>query len=221
MRLTVLTSNKYVHMLPAFAYCLNKHWRPNPGVVVVRYDVRPPKLPSNFMQYAIGEQAKYTWSGGLMRYLSSCGTDVMLLVLEDYLLCEDVNVEAVADLWERLAEDRNIVKVDLSGDLASRGAFPVGDNLCVATEVTPYTASLQAALWRREALLDVLDATENPWQFEKHATGRIKGRVLGTVEPVLRYVNGVGGEGNNPGTWDRRKFPAALWAELSERGMVW
>lgn len=219
MRITVLTSNKYVHVLPAFAYCFNKCWRPNPDVKVVRYDVRPPALPDNFLQHAIGKQADYTWSSGLIHYLTfDCGEPFLLLMLEDYLLHEDVNVEAIAKLWECMVADPTIAKTDLSGDLAIRGAFPISEMLCEATEVTPYIASLQAAIWRRDVLLNTLETPDNPWQFERR---RVKGRVLGVREPLLRYVNGIGGEGRNPEAWDRRKFPVTLWNELSAKGLVW
>ena len=38
--------------------------------------------------------------------------------------------------------------------------------------------------------------------------------------PVVEYVNAVGGEGNMPETWARKRFPIALWDELEGKGLL-
>jgi hypothetical protein len=236
LEVTVLTSNDYLRCLPPFAYLFNKFWSNQQPVKVVRYEIRPNNLPANFSNYAIGQQSDYTWSSGLIKYLQYHNGELILLMLEDYFIDSRVNVELIQKAWDRMQKSASILKIDLTNDRLKAPHLPVSElnsfaNLGVikSTPDAPFQTSLQAAIWRKDFLLKFLNPKENPWQFEKTGTKRVirareagefDGLILGFKNPPLSYVNAVGGEGQNPGEWDRKKIGPGLWGELSGRGLV-
>lgn len=232
VRIIVPTSNDYVHALPGFAYLINKHW-PNQSATVLRYDVRPPKLPGNFYAQSLGDQSDWFWSEGLRAYVERYAPSLFILMLEDYYLKNDVNAAAVVDLWHYMIEHPEVAKIDLTGDrmkVPHGEPFDAGGVQVVKSDDTAaWQTSIQAAIWRKDFFLRFATLPETPWQFEKAGTRRViaarngglfDGHILGTVEPLLDYVNAIGGMGTQAGQYDRKKFPPALWNELAEKGLV-
>ena len=230
MLVVVLTSNKYVHCMPGFSYLFNKFWDAAQPVRVVRYDVRPPKMPGNFSNLAVGIQDKYTWSSGLIKYLrSNHEGELILLMLEDYFISEPVDKERIVYYWELIRTDQRIAKIDLSGDRLKVGHTNWNDDLILSNNDAPFQTSLQAAIWRKDFLLQFLDPTENAWQFEKKGTkrmvrdrqaGKFDGLILGVKESPLSYVNAKGGEGKHPEQWDFKKMPEWMVKELREKRLI-
>lgn len=230
MRNIVLTSNAYVNVLPGFAYLVNKFY-PNQEFTVVRYDVRPPKLPDNFKQFAVGQQSNYSWSGGLRHYLEQIDDEFVLLMLEDYYLDKDVEINVIASLQNLMLTHNNIVKIDLTDDRMKVEHKDWGKHLSskqfdmIESSVnSPFLASVQAAIWRRDFLIDILNNKDNAWQFEKNKRTKKyltdhKAVILGCVNPPMSYVNAVGGEGNKPGQYDLKKFPQWMIDELKENNV--
>jgi len=88
----------------------------------------------------------------------------------------------------------------------------------------PFLASVQAAIWRRDFLLGILNTKDNAWQFEKNKRTKTyltknKGVILGCVNPPMSYINAVGGEGHKPGEYDLKKFPQWMIDELKENNV--
>lgn len=228
LEVVVLTSNNYLHCLPPFAYLFNKFWSINQPVKVVRYEVRPRNLPGNFSSFAIGNQADYTWSSGLKKYLQHHNGELVLLMLEDYFLDSSVHQENVKAAWKLMTHHPGIAKIDLTNDRLKVAHSDHDDTFIVSASDAPFQTSLQAAIWRKEFLLKFLDPTENPWQFERRGTKRVitarekgeEGLILGFKRPPMSYVNAIGGEGNNPGAWDTKKIPQWTMNELRGRGLV-
>jgi hypothetical protein len=229
LEVTVLTSNDYLHCLPPFAYLFNKFWGGGQPVKVVRYEKRPYNLPGNFTNWAIGNQADYTWSSGLIKYLTQYNGELILLMLEDYFLTEPVGAKAIQSVWDFMSQHPEVAKIDLAGDRAKVPHNQLSELFIQSTNDAPFQASLQAAIWRKGFLLRFLDPKENAWQFEKLGTKRIiearekgefDGLILGCKHPPLVYANAIGGEGKKPGEWDAKKIPQQLMSELSGRGLV-
>lgn len=224
----ILTSNLYLHALPAFAYLFNKFW-PNQSARVVRYEVRPPKLPSNFTNYAIGKQADYTWSSGLLKYLEDHQGELILLMLEDYFINGAVKANDIKMAWECITHFPEVAKIDLTDDRLKVSHSRWDNNFIQSAPDAPFQTSLQAAIWRVDFLKRFLDPTETPWQFEKDGTKRViaareagefDGLILGFKNPPLTYVNAKGGMGTLPGLWDMKKIPPWMEQELSRKGLM-
>lgn len=226
LRVVVPTSNKYVGVIPGFTHFLNRFWSDRIPVTVVRYEVRPPKTAPNFSNVCVGLQADYSWCSGLAAYLRlPQAPRVFVMMLEDYYLAEKVDTAALGKLWQYACEHDEVVKIDLSGDRMKFPHTPYQDkgleglNMIQATEEAAFRGSIQAAIWKTSYLLKHLNEKWDPWQFEKHGC-RDGAVILGTEEPVLKYVNAVGGAGNKPGEYDHKKMPAWMWQEMQEKHLA-
>lgn len=233
MKNIVVASNDYVNVLPGFAYLFNKFY-PNQEVTVVRYDVRPPKLPENFKQFAVGQQSNYSWSGGLKHYLEQIDDEFVLLMLEDYYLDRPVDAGIIQTFKNFMQYQPSIVKFDLTDDRLKVDHKPYiqtfesdeiyYENIVVSDNNAPFLASVQAAIWRRDFLIAILNNKDDAWQFEKNKRTKKyltdhKAVILGCVNPPMSYINAVGGEGNKPGQYDLKKFPQWMIDELKTKGV--
>ena len=230
MKIVVLTSNSYAWLLPAFAYCLNKHWPGKPAVDVVHYDVQPRALSDNFQTTGLGAQKQLTWSGGFVSYLSSIRDEIILLLLEDYFFVEPVNVEALQAIYAYMEADPAIAKIELSPHrLAAQGTVGAFRMMLSGAE-TLFQACIQAAFWRRETLLTFLDPHEDAWQFETQGTQRMiearrlglwSGLILLTDPPILNYENAIRGSwGRSLSELDDRNIRPELRKELITAGVL-
>ena len=197
----VVTSDKYLPALRPFAYLLNKHWKPNPTVVVGGFTVPEFSLPRNFVFHSIGRFADYPvnkWSDALARFIIEMPNEVFVLMLEDYWVTRDVDTTAVRMLYDYMMQFEYVARLDLTGDRQFAGGATdygkCGDiDLVYSDPDSPYHMSLMTALWRRNHLLKVLLPGETPWQIELDGTGRLAALrkdviVLGTKSWPVRHT---------------------------------
>ena len=234
MKIIVLTSNSYHHVLPGFAYCFNRYW-PGQQPTVLHYDAPLPPLPSNFKTTGIGRQSDHTYSSGLMTYLTALPDHQFVLLLDDYWLSAPVDLARFFALIRMMHDQPDVDKIDLTDDrlkyphdlitpLLRR--YPMIESHPEA----PYQTSLQAAIWRTAFLLRFLNVGENAWDFEKLGTRRViaaredgtyRGRIMGFPTPVMQYVNATGGgQGGEYHIFAKKRFHKTVWNELKARGFV-
>lgn len=207
----VLTSDRYIEALRPFAFLLNRHWKPNPEVLVGGFTPPSFPLPGNFHFRSIGRFEDYPvgkWSNAAGKFIVEQPHEVFVLMLEDYWLTQDVDTEAVGMLADYMQQFDYVARMDLTGDRQyAGGARPYGAcgrlSLVWSDPESQYHMSLMTALWRRRHLLRVMRADETPWQIELDGTGRLaalreEALVLGTANwPVHHTLAFRGGE---PGT---------------------
>jgi hypothetical protein len=129
------------------------------------------------------------WSESLSRCLAGIDAAVILYLQDDYFLNGPVDVEAV-EQFARILEQGARPHVLLRELTGSRHYEPLPDHaqLWRIPARSPYLVSLQAGLWRREALQGLLRSGESPWQFERWGTIRARRAGLEFLCPNLdRY----------------------------------
>lgn len=239
MKIICLASNQYINCVEPFAYYFNRFSgddrRP---VSVACYDEKPPNLPDNFEVIEIGAQSDYSWSTGLAKLLTLIDDEIILLMLEDYFLSKAVNWRVVESLLGLMQHDHDVIKCDLSDDrqkfACDRLGYFWGAEYLVSGVNTPFQASLQAALWRKDTLYSLLEPAENAWAFEKNGTKRLIAKrnemsdprfnfcqrlhVIGTMNPPMQYANAVGGQGGKPGVIEAKHMPDWMWEECVAKG---
>ena len=126
------------------------------------------------------------WSDNLRQVLGRIESDYLLYLQEDYFLTAppDTDWLAAALAWMRA---ERIDLLCLRAMPPGYGAedwplVPGGDGrLRAIPEGSPWRGRLQAAFWRREALLGALRAGESAWDFEANAGERLRGLRAWTV----------------------------------------
>ena len=204
LRVFVITCNKYQWALRGFAHQFNKYWSSLQPVVVAGYTPPDFSLPPNFTFHSVSpdEYPSEKWSTGLIQFLNAIDDQHFVLLLEDYWLCRGVNHLAIGTLWELCQLQSQIIRMDLTDDRQYNGEsrdfehIPYyGSNDIIWTpSASPYQMSLQAAIWNRKHLLEVLKPDESAWQVETAGTAtNLRKRedlwVLGTRQRPVRYAN--------------------------------
>ena len=202
MKVYCITSDNYLWAVRPFAYLFNKYWGNDQEVVVCGYTPPGFPLPSNFAFHSVSKNG-YTqerWSDGLLEFLASQNDEQFVLMLEDYWLVRNVdrNFMKVAE-W-MLAEDDNILRIDLTtdrlhalGDARDARDLIYVDHYDVITTPpgTPYQMSLQAGIWNRNCLLQIVERGKTPWEVEIYSTVPENMIVMGTRQWPVRYANAI------------------------------
>ena len=185
-----------------FSYLFNIFWSELQPVVVVGYSKPKFALPPNFKFHSVAPKnyPPDLWSNALIQFLRSVKDEVFCLMLEDYWLARLVNHQAIASLADFMLANQDVLRMDLTTDRLhakgdARDAHDIGAwgylDLILTDNSTPYNMSLQAGLWRRDLMLQVLEPGKSPWETEIHTSPPESMRVLGTRQWPLRYANAV------------------------------
>jgi hypothetical protein len=197
----VLTSDAYSWSLQPFAYLFNQYWSALQPVIVGS-DTRPDlSLPDNFRVLSTNDWKKLPadqWSDGLIRLLKAGAPELFVLLLDDYWISRTVDHQGIASLADYVAMHPEVLRLDLTTDrLYAGGMFDVEAwghyDIIETPHGTPYQMSLQAAIWNRDPMLELLRPGKTPWQVETETSPPEGMRVLGTRQNPIRYINAFKG----------------------------
>ena len=203
MKVIVTTCDKYTYAVQGFAYLFNKYWSELQPVTVLGYKTPDFSLPQNFEYISLGKDPGYEdWTTGIIKYLQHIDDDYFVLLLEDYWLCRGVNHQAIQSLYDLCHNYPQILRFDLTSDRQYNGhALPFHYlpywgylDLLWTPPDSEYQMSLQAGIWNRKHLLDLLIPGKSIWDIEiGEISNRIHNRpdlwVLGTRQCPMRYAN--------------------------------
>ena len=175
MHVTVLTCDKYYDMtLPHFRRFFAKHW-PGQDFAVVSDKSRAG------VDFAYPAAA--TWSQVLIAYASDMVhfQEATVLLLDDYLLADNVHVEAVTRYWKWIVEHHEVGFIRLNPCPGPDLEYKNLPELGMFAPNQEYLTSLQPCIWRLSALLGLLEPEESPWEFEIQGTKRARQAALDWV----------------------------------------
>lgn len=210
MKVFVMTCDAYMDAIPGFARQFNKYWGEDQQVIVCGFSPPNFEMPDNFTFYSIGDQRNYPvdkWSNGLIDVMWHFPTEKhFVLMLEDYWICQPVNIGAIKILHDYMVQFDYVVKMDLCGDRRFAGGVQdygdvAGIPLVKSDYTSAYHMSLMVGMWNRNRMRKILVPNESPWDVELKGTPRLASEgdsmvVLGTkldpwpVKHVLMYRNG-------------------------------
>jgi len=111
------------------------------------------------------------WSDSLRGFLNEIATDYVLLLLEDFFLCAQVRTSRFFEHLNALGKlDGKVLRLHPNPrpTISVRGFKTIGEQHRLA----PFRVSLQASIWNKQALMDLLRDGESPWEFELNGTIR-------------------------------------------------
>ena len=134
-----------------------------------------------------------SWAESTRHMVEQVPGEYLLMLLEDFLLRKPVNTAQVEQCYQAL---RN-----LGGGYLRLKPFPKPDRRVPGYPMigeiepgAPYRAALQAAIWRKEVLLSLLQDGETAWDMELIGSRRsdvLREGFYCTWQPVLVYRAGV------------------------------
>ena len=170
----VLSCDKYADIWRPFFLFFNKYWNDCPFPVYLGTNSSSFSF-SNVKQ--IFSNKTTTWSDELETILRQISEKYVLIILEDYFIYENVDNKKLVDIVD-IMEEQQAAFIKL-------GAFPKQydslwphthlkgrKDIGVIENTSKYRLCLQTAIWNKEILLNLLNPTENPWEFEIEASKR-------------------------------------------------
>lgn len=203
MKIIVSVSDKYNWCLKPFSYLFNRYWG-KVRVDIAGYTKPRFSLPNNFFFNSIDNYCypKNKWAVGMLKYLNTLNDETFVLLLEDYFLTRYVDIQGIKILNKMVLDQKDIIRMDLTTDRQFAGGshlygyYNRFDIIC--SPESPYEMSLQAAIWRRELFMDILnelpDNKKSAWDVELIGNNILieKGyKVFGTCQCPVKYVNGA------------------------------
>lgn len=192
----ITTCAKYSWLIRPQAYLLNKYWSAMQPFTVVGFEFPDFELPGNFTFCSLSPEScpANEWSNALIDFLKTRDEYLFVLLLDDYWpirKIDNVGIETLAD-YMRIHGD--VLRMDLTDDrLYAGGRFDVDSwghyDIIETPFETPYQMSLQAGIWNRELMLEVLVPDKTPWEVEIHTQPPEGMRILGTRQLLMRYAN--------------------------------
>ena len=170
MRIAVFTCDKYSHLIPTFHFCFKHFWPDCPFPVEV---VGETTVPKGYFDLALTGQVMQ-WSSVALSYFAQ-EDDLVLMMLEDYLICEPVDTEEVTRCATIMMQtDAAFLRMipcpgpTLSSEFEGIGTF---DRTIPAPS---YLISLQATIWRPSDVLQLFEPGKSPWHVELYGSERAR-----------------------------------------------
>jgi hypothetical protein len=111
------------------------------------------------------------WSQNLLAALERIDSTYVLYFQEDYWINERVNSSAIED-YVTIMERDGLHYVRLLSFPKPDRDYAGDERLGVIATQSSYRTALQASIWRKEVLRDLIDPRETPWEFEINGTER-------------------------------------------------
>lgn len=156
-----------------------------------------------------------TWSQRLKNALDKTDTEIVLFFLEDFFLQSEVNQEMFEEALTLITNDENIGYIGLKYSPERIFADPsyIPEERFFPRDVlaTSYRIVAMPVLWRKKWLVELLDESEDAWEFERNASVRSRkysykvleiNNINGTCPPVFVFEDKIKyGYGITHGQW--------------------
>jgi len=176
MKLTVTTSDAYLHCIPVFISLWNKYARQNESesinVEIVGYKKPDIELPEDFSFKSLGEQNGNNKNFGtdLKKYFSEQEDQYIMWCMEDSWWNAPLDVSMIIRLRQVIETDKRIGRISLTAQNLNQYMedYAIIDELkFIATpQKSEYRLSTMPAIWNKDFLLRYLKEDMNPWEFE-------------------------------------------------------
>ena len=230
-RVFIRTCDARLPALRVMLHLINRHWYPNPEVVVGGYARPDWPLPPNVIFHSLGENRDYPvgrWSNATAKLLHEVPDEVFVLLLEDFWPTRDVDGRAIDILADYARQFTYVARIDLTGDRLYAGGADLNYghvahlDLIKSMPGSPYHLSLMGGIWRREHLLRHLTPNWSPWDCELQGTTQLSHDqqviVLGTRQWPLRHT--LAFRAQEPGRVLTDELDLADLAELRRLGYL-
>lgn len=189
--LTILVNSteKYADCWEPFFTLLEAYWPDCPYEIVLNTETsaysRPGLRVRSSQTWPDPSAPRPTWGECMQRCLDGITSPVVLYVQEDYFFNAPV-LAAEIERFTRIMIDEGRPHIRLR-ELGGHRYEPLPEHpeLWRIPLRSPYLVSLQAGLWLRQSLLDLLRPAEDPWQFERRGTLRARREGLEFLCPDL------------------------------------
>lgn len=197
LRIWMPTCDRYVGAAALCLRLLERYWPDHPPVDIT-HGLVAPELPASadpagqgegemgghnggqeahaaaFRSIPLGDEGEMAWAERAVAYLTQHNTnELVLLTLDDYALFQPVDTRAVALACQAMHDDPQIVSFALTWQPPDPAGLYRGRPEMVVFPPWDYSVNLQAGLWRRRELAEILGLCPPKigiWELEQTAS---------------------------------------------------
>jgi hypothetical protein len=205
-----MTSDNQYHCLGGYCHLFERYYGMGKVNTVFCGFSPLPDLPyPEYDFFSIGEFESYPpgrWSDALMKVLNNIADEVFILMLSDFWLTRQVDINALDMIYDYMHQYQNVIKFDLTTErlyAEGGGKYLYGNqtyntlgylDLIKSSHQSAYHMSLWTGMWRRDLLKKVLVFGETAQQIELNGTQRLaqygdEMLVLGTRQAPMLHAN--------------------------------
>ena len=189
--IAVVSFDKYSDVWDVFALCINKYWKDRPYKTYLITNDASPKY-NGIEIVKTGEEV--SWSYRVKKALETIREEYIMLLLEDYLISEDVDNDRVENALKYMKS--NAVDYLRIAPIPTIKNTKSGEFATALTSNMVYGVNLQAAIWKRDYLLKVINEENlSAWEVEARqkfgSPTRIEGKCCATNDFIVQYLNGI------------------------------
>ena len=151
-----------------FVYAFQKYWKNCPWKVVLMTTGKTPSFPGIEICCLDKDNG---WASNMKAASARITTPYILYMQEDYWLEAPVNTEKLTNVLQTMIQ-RDYGYVRVSPIPPADGATDSATGLGRSTPSNCYRVCLQAAIWKKEFLEQLLFDGESGWDFEYHGAAR-------------------------------------------------
>ncbi len=190
LSILILSCDRYADIWPHFFTLFYKYWPDCPWRVFLgtnKIKLNDPKVVS----LSIGEDAN--WADSAQKIVEKIPTDYFLVLLEDFFIRKTIMTNEITNCLLLLKE--------LKGGYLRLRPFPKPDRhipaypaIGMIEENAPYRLALQAALWKKDVFLRLVQPGETAWDMEVKGTERsrsIPEAFYCTWDTTIHYRAGI------------------------------
>lgn len=161
MKILVASCDKNTDIFDAFHQCMEKYWKRHPKVIYATENVRNPYYKT--ISYDI--PLEY-WTVRMRKTIEDIDDDVILLMIDDCFIRNKVDKKRIALVEKWLLENDNIACFNFEKSWDANDEMSIYEGFKKRKPGSLYEVNLLCGMWRKDALLKVLDRYCNPWEVE-------------------------------------------------------
>ena len=190
LKIYIPTCDSYLWLIKPFMFLFNKFWDDDIEVVYLGYNPPNFNLPKNCTVVSLGkdDNLKY-YSDDLRKYFESIDDEYVIITVDDSFLVDYTNVNLYNTILKYLTINKNVGRVGLSRDLATRSNYYLdtidGIKLVNASQEASHRISCAWSLYKKEFLIKLLKPGRTPWSFEDEGTLQSKKEKYNIISTAL------------------------------------
>lgn len=189
----IASCDKYADLLAPFSALWRQFWPDCPYRVVLVTETAPAGEGLCFDE-VLAMGGGHSWGWRLSRALARVGSPRVILLCDDYFLCDRVDTEKIASRV-RQSLDLDALNLRLIPNPATAVPRPDDPTLGAYRKNTAYCIATQAGIWDREFLAELAGRTASIWEFERRGSYSFEdedGRpILCTLSKEFPFVDAV------------------------------
>lgn len=178
LKVIIPTCDKYIHIVEALMYSLNKYWSSKNEFIILGYSKPNFELYDNWKFVSMGtDTGANNWSNDLLNFFNTFEDDYFINMIDDTLMTRPADIYKIEKVFNYMLRNKDVKKCFLQGSLSIGGKDLLGEidyypieeldnTFCDVSQTANYRTSIQSAIWSTEYFLQVLKPNLTPWDFE-------------------------------------------------------